>query len=67
MSKGGELLKSLLMRDFTWNTMELCSDYLRTMADKQKEESAGKMLAVLKDSVNEQDFLDLLKSANIIE
>lgn len=44
-----------------------CSDYLRTMADKQKEESAGKMLAVLKDSVNEQDFLDLLKSANIIE
>ena len=66
MSKCGELLKILSEKKISGNTRVLCSDPLRGMTDKQKEETADRILTILNESKDEQEFITNLKAQRII-
>ena len=67
MSKRGELLKTLLVREISFPTLQRASEKLRGMTDKQKEEKAGQILTMLNNSKDEEAFISELKKLESME
>ncbi len=62
----GNLLRSFIDLNYSWDTRMICSNAIKDMTDMQKEEKAAQMLAALKNSQTETEFLSNLRRQRII-